>query len=145
MGLDLYLFKRSDWDKRENEEDVDLNEVWYGRKTWDVYDFLGHHSANKALENEVFEVSFESVKDLYNKLAPYIGYINMFSMIDESTATEVDDDVAERIYGLIGLSDEDPQLGYIWEMYAYKRLLDVMNEIMEIYQNGDSLVMVASY
>lgn len=145
MGLDLYLFKRSDWDKRENEDDVDLNEVWYGRKTWDVYDFLGHHSANKVLENEVFEVSFESVKDLYNKLAPYIGYINMFSMIDESIATEVDDDVAERIYGLIGLSDEDPQLGYIWEMYAYKRLLDVMNEIMEIYQNGDSLVMVASY
>lgn len=145
MGLDLYLFKRSDWDKRENEDDVDLNEVWYGRKTWDVYDFLGHHLANKVLENEVFEVSFESVKDLYNKLAPYIGYINMFSMIDESIATEVDDDVAERIYGLIGLSDEDPQLGYIWEMYAYKRLLDVMNEIMEIYQNGDSLVMVASY
>lgn len=145
MGLDLYLFKRSDWDKRENEDDVDLTEVWYGRKTWDVYDFLGHHSANRVLENEVFEVSFESVKDLYNKLAPYIGYINMFSMIDESTATEVDDDVAERIYGLIGLSDEDPQLGYIWEMYAYKRLLDAMNEIMEIYQNGDSLVMVASY
>lgn len=145
MGLDLYLFKRSDWDKRENEDDVDLTEVWYGRKTWDVYDFLAHHSANRVLENEVFEVSFESVKDLYNKLAPYIGYINMFSMIDESIATEVDDDVAERIYGLIGLSDEDPQLGYIWEMYAYKRLLDAMNEIMKIYQNGDSLVMAASY
>lgn len=145
MGLDLYLFKRTDWDKRENEDDVDLTEVWYGRKTWDVYDFLSHHSANTMLETEVFEVSFEAMKDLYNKLAPYTGYITMFSMIDDSTATEVDDDVAERIYDLIGLSDECPQLGYIWALHAYKRLLDAMKDIMETYQNGDSLVMVASY
>lgn len=140
MGLDLMMFAKSAYDEYKKTEDYnDLTpEVLYGRKTWSLYYFFRNRSDTKVLDEEIYEISREAFEAFEEKMRPYQEELEAI-LVDDG----YDPDVVEGIYDVI--SDMPASLGEDWDVRCFARWYEALPAIYQIYDSGDSVVMIASY
>lgn len=140
MGLDLMMFAKSAYDEYKKTEDYkDLTpEVLYGRKTWSLYYFFRNRSDTKVLDEEIYEISREAFEEFEKKMLPYQEDLDVIlNGFNPDTA------VVEEIYDVI--CDMPASLGEDWDVRCFARWYEALPAIYQIYDSGDSIVMIASY
>lgn len=162
MGLDLTLYKRSDW------ADVEMNrkpwnesmELAYGRKTWGIANFLASRSTPLYDSDYVFIVPQNAWEDFYNTMSPVAEQLQtyttkMFEIENSPIYTPEEADIAQENYDQLlykveqvlkdTLEESFFQLGADWEARTILQWLEANDKIEQIYADGEDIVMVQSY
>lgn len=143
MGLDLMMFRESDYNTYKRTGDYkDLNpEILYGRKTWSLYYFFRNRKDTFALDDEIYAISRKAFEDFEILMLPYADFLDLVLNADEDT--ELDEDLIEKIYDKV--FDIPASLGEGWDVRCFARWYAALPDVYKIYDDGDALVMIASY
>ena len=143
MGLDLMMFTKSAYDEYKKTEDYKVltPEVLYGRKTWSLYYFFRNCVDTKVLDEEIYEISREAFEDFEKNLHPYKDCLE--AILDEDFDWDEEVAMVDEMYNSI--SDMPASLGEDWDVRCFARWYEALPAIYQIYDSGDSLVMLASY
>lgn len=143
MGLDLLMYKRSSYDKYiESDNFMDLEpEMMYGRKTWSLYEFFKNSIGSIDLGDEAYAIDKSAFEEFEEILAPYADFLA--STLDDEFDEDANYKKIHKIYNKI--SGVPASLGEDWDVRAFARWYAALPEVYRVYDEGDSLVMIASY
>lgn len=162
MGLDLTLYKLSDFNAVEEErkawsEDLELA---YGRKTWGIANFFSHRCDPLYGSDYVFVVPEEVWDEFYNTMLPVAEKLEaytseLYALENREIFSREEADEVQRRYSLLtdkteeilsdALGESFFQLGADWEARAVLRWLDANEVIKQAYADGEKIVMTESY
>lgn len=143
MGLDLMMFRQSAYNAYKKTDDYkELNpEILYGRKTWSLYYFFKNRKDTVALEEEIYAIPRAAFEDFEKLMRPYGDFLHAILYTPEDDDLDVDliDEIYDKVF------DIPASLGEDWDVRAFARWYLALPDVYKIYDDGDALVMVASY
>lgn len=155
MGLDLILFKKvKEYDDMSDEE-MGINELAYGRKTWSISDFFTDRC-------ECIDPDFEYIvtKDVWDEFIHKLSKLNDSSFRDE-IETFLKDEVLDPHYksenhirayneleqwlGKALENDDSYTLGLEWELETLLRWFDANDKVLKTFEEGIDVALITSY